>query len=89
MAEELASRIVRKDWVKKAAGDFQTYKATGADRIYPTMLQKGWEKILTDYIGIGKRSFTLGYTPRTWFKVRCVFTPKPGKEDYSNPGLID
>ena len=61
---------------------FSPLTAAGPDGIRPIMLQRGWEYISDAFIAIAKKSFSLGYTPKTWRASTSIFLPKPGKTDY-------
>ena len=67
---------------KKAVEAFSPLAAAGPDGIRPIMLQRGWEYISDAFIAIAKKSFSLGYTPKTWRASTSIFLPKPGKADY-------
>ena len=67
---------------KKAVEAFSPLTAAGPDGIRPIMLQRGWEYISDAFIAIAKKSFSLGYTPKTWRASISIFLPKPGKVDY-------
>ena len=66
----------------KAVEGFSPLSAAGPDGIRPIMLQRGWEYIADAFIAIAKKSFCLGYTPKTWRASTSIFLPKPGKKDY-------
>ena len=67
---------------KKAVEAFSPLTAAGPDGIRPIMLQRGWEYISDAFIAIAKKSFSPGYTPKTWRASTSIFLPKPGKADY-------
>ena len=61
---------------KKAVEAFSPLTAAGPDGIRPIMLQRGWEYISDAFIAIAKKSFSLGYTPKTWRASTSIFLPK-------------
>jgi ribonuclease HI len=70
--------------VEWAIKRFHPYKAPGDDGIFPALLQKGLEYLVDPLVGIYKACLCLGYVPTQWRKVKVVFIPKPGKDDYSS-----
>lgn len=79
------NNIVNYNRVKWAINSFEKYKSPGLDNIYPVMLQKGWEILGEHIVNIYKACLKLSYVPDEWKKVKVVFIPKPGKEDYTSP----
>ena len=61
---------------KKAVEAFSPLTAAGPDGIRPIMLQRGWEYISDAFIAIAKKSFSLGYTPKTWRASASIFFTK-------------
>lgn len=78
-------RILNKHRAEWAIHSFDKYKSPGYDNIYPAMLQKGWPLISGLVLDIYKASLLLNYIPDMWQRVRVIFIPKPGKEDYTSP----
>lgn len=85
LTDELINSIVNTDRVTWAINSFSPFKSPGLDGIYPKLLQTV-ERLINDKIcSIYKAALLLGYTPRSWQKVKVTFIPKPGKDDYTNP----
>lgn len=82
---EAIKHIVNMQRVEWAIHSFDRYKSPGYDNVYPIMLQKGWSIIGRLIVDIYKASLLLNYIPEMWQKVRVIFIPKPGKEDYTSP----
>jgi ribonuclease HI len=79
-----AGEIVTKRKVEWAIKRFHPFKAPGDDEIFPALLQKGLEHFTDLLVDIYKACLCLGFVPTQWRRVKVVFIPKPGKEDYSS-----
>ena len=80
-----ASKIVSETKIKRAIESFQPYKSPGTDGIYPIMLQKAIDAIVTNLDNIYRACLVHGYIPEVWRESKVVFIPKPGKETYDTP----
>ena len=80
---ELGRVIVTGERAKYAVDQFKPYKSPGGDRVYPIMLQKGWETLKPIFLVICRASLKLGHIPKIWQKSRGIFIPKPGKNSYN------
>lgn len=79
------NEVVTYDRTFWAISSFKPYKSPGYDNIYPVLLQKSWILINGYLMDVYKSSLRLGHIPKPWQKVKVVFIPKPGKEDYTSP----
>lgn len=77
--------ITHKNRVEWAIFYFEKFKCPGPDQIYPIMLQKAWCIIDKHLRNIYKACLNQCYVPKNWQKVKVIFIPKPGKEDYTSP----
>lgn len=68
-----------------AISTFKPFKSPGYDEIYPVFLQKSWYLIHGYLMDVYRASLGLGHIPKTWQRVKVVFIPKPGKDDYTSP----
>lgn len=82
---ELARQMFNQSSIKWALGSFEPLKAAGPDGILPIFLQKTAETIMAELINLFRASFSLGYIPRNWRKVKVIFIPKAGKSDPTMP----
>lgn len=82
---EIENTIVTPDIVLWSIMSFKPYKSPGSDEIFPVMLKKSWHLIGDLLLLIFKSSLSLGYIPKSLQRVRVVFIPKPGKDDYTIP----
>lgn len=82
---DVVGKIVSFDKTFWAIHDFKPYKSPGYDGIYPVLLQKAWPLLHKYLMDVYRASLCLGHVPKAWQKVKVVFIPKPGKEDYCSP----
>lgn len=75
-----------KDRILWAIHDFESYKTAGDDEIFPALLQKGSDLLVSFLQTLFRASLKLSYVPKTWRNTLVTFIPKPGKENY---GLTD
>ena len=73
---KMNDKIFPPNRAKKAVQAFSPLTAAGPDGIRPIMLQRGWEYISDAFIAIAKKSFSLGYTPKTWRASTSIFFTK-------------
>jgi len=66
----------------KAMFSFKTDKAAGLDEIKPLVLRYLTPNIVSLITDIYKGCLKLAYTPTSWRKMKAIFLPKPGKENY-------
>jgi hypothetical protein len=64
---------------------FAQYKSSGMDRIFPALLQEGWEVLIPYLVRIFCTYLATGCVPTAWHQVKLVFILKPGKDSYSGP----
>jgi ribonuclease HI len=81
----LAIQIVTEEKVRWSLNSFSPYKSPGPDKIYPIMLQKGIEVIMSWLLNIYRASIVLKYIPVKWRYAKAIFIPKAGKSDYFDP----
>ena len=79
----IASRIVTRESIRFSLSSFENFKSPGPDGIYPAMLKKGGDRLIEALKRIFTACLAFGYIPSQWRRVRVVFIPKPGKDDYS------
>jgi hypothetical protein len=82
---EISKKVVDEVKLRWAIESFQPYKTPGPDMIYPILLQKGMPLLTSHLCRLFRACIAFGYTPQAWSRVRVVFLPKPGKDDYENP----
>lgn len=82
---QLARRMFNQSSIRWALGTFEPLKAAGPDGILPIFLQKAADTIMAELINLLRASFTLGYIPRSWRKVKVIFIPKAGRSDPTMP----
>jgi ribonuclease HI len=80
-----SKKIFTRTKVKWAINKFKPYKSPGPDQISPIFLQKGIGTILPTLVQLFRTSYTLGYLPVAWRRVRVVFIPKAGRRDAEQP----
>lgn len=79
VSEDLLDKITESERINWAINSFLPFKGTGADEIYPIMLQKA-DNILIEIIsGIYKECIKKAIIPKEWTKARVIFMPKPGR----------
>lgn len=74
------------DVIEKVIDNFGPYKSPGADEIFPALLQQGKEIIVPHLVNLFKASVSFSYIPKVWRGTKVIFIPKPGKNNYSEPG---
>lgn len=82
---QLARRMFNQSSIRWALGTFEPLKAAGPDGILPIFLQKAANTIMAELINLLRTSFTLGYIPQSWRKVKVIFIPKAGRSDTTTP----
>ena len=76
----LARRLFTEASIKWALSSLEPMKSPGPDGILPIFIQKADGVIMSELISLYRASFTLGYIPDNWRKVKVVFIPKAGKK---------
>ncbi len=76
-------QYITKEKVKEAFKSFGDYKSPGPDELPPIALKNLDEGHLEIICLIYKRALATGTSPASWRKMRVVFIPKAGKDDYS------
>ena len=71
--------------VKEAFNSFGPDKAAGRDGIKPKFLQNLNDNFNNRITWLYRAVMCLSYTPQRWRETKCIFIPKPGKDDYTNP----
>ena len=74
--------------VKQAFAEFKPYKAAGEDGIPPIALQNLTDSIITRVRRTYQSIIQTHYTPKSWRRMKVIFIPKPGKDDYSYPKAV-
>jgi hypothetical protein len=74
-----SKRVISYHKLKWAVFSFQPYKSPGINGIMPIMLQQGFELLAGKLLMLLRASVALGYIPMSWWHVRVVCIPKPGK----------
>ncbi|KAJ3665506.1 hypothetical protein Zmor_000998 [Zophobas morio] len=69
-----------KDW---AVGSFSPYNSPGVDGIYPALLQRGMSRLRPILLPMLRACLAFSYIPNAWQKVKVIFIPKPGRQDYT------
>jgi hypothetical protein len=72
----------RVEWATDSSAQ---YKSTGADSMFPALLQQAQEIVIPYLVKIFRACLVTGYVPGIWRQVKLVFIPKPGKDSYSGP----
>ena len=80
---QVAKKIVTDERVEWAISLFAPFKSPGLDGIFPALLQKGLDIILSRLVSLFRACVALGYVPYQWRTSRVVFLPKPGRTDYT------
>ena len=65
--------------MEAAINEFQPFKAPGPDRLYPVLLQKGWNQLKGYYHVIFQACLRHSYVPSSWKEGTGIFLPKPAK----------
>ena len=60
--------------------EFQPFKASGPDGLYPVLLQKGWNQLKGYYHVIFQACLRHSNVPLAWKEGSGIFLPKLGKE---------
>ena len=68
--------------MEAATNEFQPFKASGPDGLYPVWLQNGWNQLKGYYPVIFQACLKHSYVPSAWKEGTGIFLPKPGKESY-------
>lgn len=77
-ARSISGKIFDPQKVKWAVSSFKPYKSPGGDGIFPAMLQKGQDSLVTILVNLFRASYTFRYIPPVWRNVNVVFIPKGG-----------
>ena len=80
--------IINIEAVRTAIKGFKPLKAPGLDGIYPILIQKAMDIIENDILFIYRMSLKEGKSPIRWLETKVAFIPKPGKQDYTDPGSL-
>lgn len=80
-----ATDIFSEDRIKWAISSFAPFKSGGPDGIFPKMLTESLNSTQAFLQKIFRASWEIGHIPNPWTKVKVVFIPKPGKNDYTSP----
>lgn len=78
-------KIITPHTVKTAIESFSSFRAPGADEIFPAMLKETINYIKDALVLIYTSCLRLGYTPKLWKTSKVIFIPKPGKRSYTVP----
>jgi hypothetical protein len=84
-AYELSCNIFTEEKVRWAVNEFNPYKSPGPDQVFPVLLQKSLDLIAPYLVKIFRASYSLGYIPQLWRKVKVVFIPKGGDKPVDDP----
>ena len=84
MGEEELTKIFNIERLKWAVSEFGSYKAPGADEIFPAILVGAIDFIGDILLEIFKASLRLNYIPTGWRKALVTFIPKPDKADMNS-----
>ena len=68
--------------VTAAINSFKAFKAAGPDSLKPKHLQQLHSSMIDRIANLFRAIIKSGYTPITLRKMKVVFIPKPGKDDY-------
>ena len=79
----VASQVITEERVRWAVSSMAPYKSAGEDGVFPALLQKGINYLVTPICAIYRASLALGYIPKVWRIARVAFIPKPGKPNYT------
>ena len=77
-------QAITEESVRSAIDSFKPYKSPGLDGIYPVLLQKGIDFLVTYIVDIYRDSILQGKSPSRWLETKVVFIPKPGKLSYDS-----
>jgi hypothetical protein len=86
---QVAAKVVTYRTVVWAIDSFALYKSPGKDGIFPALLQEGREVLVPYLVRIFRTCLATGYVPTIWHLVKVVFIPKPGRDSYGGPKIID
>ena len=79
---EMIANLCLFERMEAAINEFQPFKALGPDRLYPVLLQKGWNQLKEYYHVIFQACLRHTYVPLAWKEGTGIFLPQPGKESY-------
>jgi hypothetical protein len=82
---QVAVMIVTHQRVRWTIDSFAPHKSPGMDRIFPALLQEGWEVLFPYLIRIFRACLATGYVPAMWHQIKIMFIPKPGRKSYCGP----
>ena len=82
---DVANEVVTHDRVQWAITSMAPYKSPCMDGIYPILLQRGLQYLITHICSIYKASLPYSYIglPKVWQISKVAFIPKLGRTDYS------
>ena len=63
--------------MKAAVNEFQPFKASEPDGLYPVLLQIGWNQLKGYYDVIFQACLRHSYAPSAWREGTGIFLPKP------------
>jgi len=81
--------VVYHGGVEWAIKSLKPYKAPGTDGIYPILIQKGLDILLSPLTKAFRASIALKYVPQAWGATKVLFIPKPGRMAISRPETSD
>ncbi|RYA68486.1 hypothetical protein DD592_26790, partial [Enterobacter cloacae complex sp. 2DZ2F20B] len=79
----LAAKVVTEARLEWAVDSFSPYKSPGVDGIYPALLQRGMSRLRPILLPMLRACLAFSYIPNAWRKVKVIFIPKPGRQDYT------
>ena len=79
---EMIANICSFERMEADIDEFQPFKASRPDGLFPVLLQKGWNQLKGYYHVIFQACPRLSYVPSAWKKGTGIFLPKPGNESY-------
>ena len=66
--------------MEAAINEFEPFKALGPDRLYPVLLQNGWNQLTEYYLVIFQAYLRHSYVPLAWKGGTGIFLLEPGKK---------
>ena len=74
--------IVTEERIGKAINSFDSYKSPGCNRVYPIMLKRGGDVLVTLLTDLYRACLRLRHIPPCWSHARVALLPKAGKKSY-------
>ena len=75
---EMIANICSFERMEAAINQFQPFKASRPDELYPVLLQKGWNQLKGYYHVIFQACLRHSHVPSAWKEGTGIFLPKPG-----------